>query len=98
MLSIEVLRQKHLIKTTIQRAYKAANYPESFPCIRQCFDDRDKQEISAYLSLLYENNNLRETEKSNLAKAQVGQEYFKKKSCINTALNVQYAVLTVNRC
>ncbi|MBE5077534.1 hypothetical protein [Anaerotignum lactatifermentans] len=79
MLSIEALRQKHLIKTTIQGAYKAANYPELFSYIRQCFDEQDKQEISAYLSLLYENNNLRETEKSILAKARVDQEYFKKK-------------------
>lgn len=78
-LSIEVLRQKHLIKATIQGAYKATNYPELFSYIKQCFDEQDKQEISAYLSSLYENNDLQETEKNILVKARIGQEYFKKK-------------------
>lgn len=78
-LCIEALRQKHLIKTTIQGAYKETNYPELFSYIRQCFDEQDKQEISAYLSSLHENNDLQETEKNILAKARIGQEYFKKK-------------------
>lgn len=79
VLSIEILRKKHLIKTTIQGAYKAENYPELFSYIRQCFDEQDKHEISAYLRSLCENNDLQETEKNILAKARIGQEYFKKK-------------------
>ena len=79
VLSIEILRKKQLIKNTIQGAYKAENYPELFSYIRQCFDEQDTQEISAYLRTLCENNDLQETEKDILAKVRIGQEYFKKK-------------------
>ena len=79
MLSLKALRQKHLIKNTIQGAYKSVNYPELFLYIRQCFDEQDKCEINAYLTSLCENNDLNETEKNILAKSRIGQGYFKKK-------------------